>query len=316
MTNLPEKIIYPTPFAGADGAALATIKDGTDENLVNFADGFPSAYSSPKSNNGKFVTRGELNAIGNLATKNEFYRMCGGINTFDPEFAEKIGGYPEGAILDYFDGYKLTKVISLVGDNDFDFRSGLFGGKWQLLNQDNQTVINGAVIYEDSYIINPNYKAVTPLFALVAPLNGIVNIKCSNITYPTLTSTVYSDLPAISGQGIIGKVSDSIDDASVLPSFIAGTGKYESSIDWKGYKLFQGISSYSAVGCLSFFEDSNNSLSTSRNVQGIIDVEFSSVKKGQIISICAVCGSSGFGTNDYPCELSGNLSFDMKVSIL
>ena len=101
-------------------AALTEIEIATSNN-VNFADGFPSVYEAPSSNNGKFVTRGEMNAIGNLASANEFARACGGIVTFDQRLATKIGGYPRGAVLEMLSGLDYARVVSLVDDNLVDF---------------------------------------------------------------------------------------------------------------------------------------------------------------------------------------------------
>ena len=55
----PKRLYIPQPFASAEGAALTEIEAATSNN-VNFADGFPSVYEAPSSNNGKFVTRGIL----------------------------------------------------------------------------------------------------------------------------------------------------------------------------------------------------------------------------------------------------------------
>lgn len=128
--NFPSQLTYPRPFASLSDA-LAPIGDSQDADSINFSDGFPSVYSAPKSNNGKFVTRGEINAIGNLATVNDFYRMCGGINKFNPEFAQKIGGYAQGAILEFYDGNVVKKVVSLVDNNLVDYTSvGVDGVNW------------------------------------------------------------------------------------------------------------------------------------------------------------------------------------------
>ena len=116
----PKRLYIPQPFASAEGAALTEIETATSNN-VNFADGFPSVYESPSSNNGKFVTRGEMNAIGNLASANEFARACGGIVTFDQRLATKIGGYPRGAVLEMLSGLDYARVVSLVDDNLVDF---------------------------------------------------------------------------------------------------------------------------------------------------------------------------------------------------
>lgn len=122
--NFPSRLAMPVPFAN-DSDALATILDSQDSSgqAVNFRDGFPPAYSTPKSNGGKLVTRGEINALGNLASRNDYYRMCGGLNTFNQEFAKKIGGYANGAVLEYLTGGVVRRVISLRDDNLVDFTS-------------------------------------------------------------------------------------------------------------------------------------------------------------------------------------------------
>lgn len=130
------RLAITRPFASGDDATLTEIKSvAGEDNSVNYNDGFPAAYSTPKSNNGKYVSRGEMNAIGNLASQNQFYFMAGGINTFDQDFCEKIGGYPEGAVLKYLNNGYLYDVISLVDNNTFDFNiSGVDGIRWDYLS--------------------------------------------------------------------------------------------------------------------------------------------------------------------------------------
>lgn len=113
-------IAMPEPFAGSGSKTLpANTQD--DESGFSFPLGFSDAYSSPSSNNGKFVTRAQMNEIGNLATHNDFYRRCGGINTFDPAFADAIGGYPKGAILQYLRDGNLFYVVSNYDNNKYNF---------------------------------------------------------------------------------------------------------------------------------------------------------------------------------------------------
>ena len=114
------RLAMPCPFATDSGAALTPIANTTG-NDVNFHEGFPSVYSAPASNGGKFVTRGEMNAIGNLASQNQFYFLAGGINTFDEDFCTQIGGYPEGAVLEINEGNIIIKVISLKDNNKVNF---------------------------------------------------------------------------------------------------------------------------------------------------------------------------------------------------
>ena len=121
--NMPSRLYIPQPFASGDGSVIADLTpiDTISGDKVNFVDGFPSVYGSPTSQGGKLMTRGEMNAIGHLASVNEYYRRCGGINTFDPELAMKIGGYPRGAVLEIIEDLDYHKVVSLVDDNKVDF---------------------------------------------------------------------------------------------------------------------------------------------------------------------------------------------------
>lgn len=129
------RLAITKPFASGVDAILTPIANTAGEDSsVNFNDGFPAAYSAPKSNNGKYITRGEMNAIGNLASQNQFYFMAGGINTFDQDFCNAIGGYPQGAILNYLDGDKLLFVESLMDGNTNNFViNGVDGVSWRLL---------------------------------------------------------------------------------------------------------------------------------------------------------------------------------------
>ena len=133
MTSLemPKRIYMPCAFAGRNDATVAKILTRESSYNMNFPLGFPPAYGCPESGEGKFVSRGEMNALGYVATQNEFARACGGIVTFDPLLAEHIGGYPAGAVLDFLDGINYCKVVSIVDNNVVDFRNvGIDGVNW------------------------------------------------------------------------------------------------------------------------------------------------------------------------------------------
>lgn len=286
MISLPEKLIFPTPFAGGEGAALTPIKQSSDINKVNFSDGFPSVYSSPNSLGGKYVTRGELNAIGNLATKNDYYRMCGGINTFDPEFAYAIGGYPKDAILDYFDGVNLFKVISLEEDNMVDFRSGVFGGKWAKLGTND--VLQGSVIVGS---IEGGYKwsmlDVYPIGVFTALKTGIVSIRQKSLSFPALQQSTRTDTQ-LAGCGILCRVFDSVNNI-VYPSV-----ESSSEFDYENYSQISTFSSLSQIDP-PYGKYKYTALNLKRT-----PVE---VRKGQYISICLQNGGyadpANPATNNY-----------------
>ena len=134
-SQIPSRIAMPCPFGGFGSNNITPIKTvtGTD---VNFPDGFPSAYGAPTDTSGKFVTRKEMNAIGNLASNDLFYHKCGGLNTFDAAFCAQIGGYPKGAVLKMLgDNNTVFDVISLVDNNTFDFtENGIDNEHWKYMN--------------------------------------------------------------------------------------------------------------------------------------------------------------------------------------
>ena len=138
-SQIPSRIAMPCPFGGFGSDNITPIKTvtGTD---INFPDGFPSAYGAPTDTSGKFVTRKEMNAIGNLASNDLFYHKCGGLNTFDADFCASIGGYPKGAVLEYLMGNQLYYVMSLKDNNKIDFT-----GKTPTSSQSDAGITSGGV---------------------------------------------------------------------------------------------------------------------------------------------------------------------------
>lgn len=125
----------PCPFGGFGSDNIDPIAQVSGSD-VNYVDGFPAAYGAPSSNNGKFVRRKQMNAIGKLASNDLFYYKCGGLNTFDADFCAAIGGYPKGAVLKMLgDHNTVFDVISLVDNNTFDFtENGIDNEHWKYLN--------------------------------------------------------------------------------------------------------------------------------------------------------------------------------------
>lgn len=132
----------PTVPAGGDGEGL----------VVEYVQGSEASDYSVTvkeitriiltENVGKKFLIGDFNLIGYLGTLQQYRRQMGGIRTYDPAFAQVIGGYPKGSQLEYLqvfdratqvstrsDGfrflpsydYKLRKVLSLIDDNANDF---------------------------------------------------------------------------------------------------------------------------------------------------------------------------------------------------
>lgn len=121
-SQIPSRIPIKRPFA--EDGLLTSIADA-DGDTLNYLTGFPSVYSVPASSGGKYLGRGDINAVGNIATNDLFYHKCGGLNTFDADFAAKVGGYPKGAILKFVNGTYVYDVISLVDNNKVDFTGAM-----------------------------------------------------------------------------------------------------------------------------------------------------------------------------------------------
>lgn len=195
LINFPKRKPMPCPFGGGNDANITPIEMVSSQN-VNFYDGFPSVYGAPSANNGKFVTRKEMNAIGNLASNDLFYHKCGGLNTFDPEFALKIGGYAQGAVLQMLFGNDIVNVVSLVDNNMVDFtgmatqeqiQAGILPGSidgvnWRRCNADYS--VRETVLFSMPTTIVGNMIATTSATATVrsitslrATVTGIVTME-------------------------------------------------------------------------------------------------------------------------------------------
>lgn len=115
------KILFPTPFAGADANATE-IPITSGSAPITVADGFGSAYNAPKSQGGRYISRNDMNGVLKLATRDTSFRQCGGLYTFDESLCGMIGGYAKGAVLSFFDEEgTLHFVRSLVDHNTYNF---------------------------------------------------------------------------------------------------------------------------------------------------------------------------------------------------
>lgn len=194
-----EQQVIPEPFA-SESDAVSVISTGTPTNEISFKLGFPVAFSAPHSGGGEYILRGMMNAIGQLASKNEYFRQAGGLYQFNPEWAIANGGYPKNAVLDFLSGNKLYKVLSLVENNMYDYtgtvptssqissgiiQGGVDGIHWMYCN------VNQDVKYDDICDV-PNFKwpflskystsllnsiqDVFPIGYFVAPRDGILTV--------------------------------------------------------------------------------------------------------------------------------------------
>lgn len=160
-TSFPE-IYMPCPFAGeADkGGTSGTNRsnkfpDTKSAANVNMRTGFPSVYTQSRAANGKYLSRPDMNQLGYMATVGTFRRQAGCLNEYSTSFANLVGGYPKGAVLDYAvkesgSIVEVWKIVSLEDGNKTqpnadtiaDFKSGVDGKKWLKVAADFEYIEN------------------------------------------------------------------------------------------------------------------------------------------------------------------------------
>lgn len=292
-SEMPSRMPMSCPFASR--GETTTIGNVSDTSL-NFPDGFPSVYSSPASLGGKYVTRADINAIGHIATNDLFYHKCGGINTFDTEFATAINGYPKGAILDYYNGYEYVKVISLVDNNMSDFRNGIIDDYWMKLNQPDNNLAS-YYLKDQSVTLAYSINSFNNIYTFVAKKDGIItatinNFEKKNYSYQSGTSSNY-----ISGSALLFKIYSSTATTITPPAF----GNSSTNTLYNGYSVLNGLPTGQAI----FMKYS----STTRYPDSILPL----CKAGDIINIVGQNGPWEYDSGDY--QVGYNLSFNLSISI-
>lgn len=296
------------PFAGAEGAELANIDHVPNENddNLNFEEGFPSKYSSPSKDGGKFVTRGQINAIGNLASRNEYIRMCGGLNTFSKGMSDAIGGYPRGAVLDVLIGSQLFKAISLIDNNTFDVSAnGADGVAWAYLNQDEGDPTQPIFFYSQ----NIGQVGDTMLGVVQAKKSGgiivdsTINVESSG---ERAVDFDYSRTGAFTFSGCSLAIRDlgtSIPDSIPFPSVSIQNNNFIPN--WGNFKNLAG--NYAVIL-------NTNSGSFTKQELAAASGTFTGVTQGHYYAIALLMGEGDYGTGDVSYTLSAN-KFKVSGSI-
>lgn len=136
--------VYSTTSTNDFEIPAATSTTADDSCVLD--NGFLPITSTALDNGGKAPERKNFNGMFYLSTDQRFYLQNGGIITYNPDVATAIGGYPQGAILDYLDGTNYRKVISLIDDNQNNFVSDptlIDNVNWSYLNIGNYVSKSG-----------------------------------------------------------------------------------------------------------------------------------------------------------------------------
>lgn len=254
-----KRLAIKQPFATGAGSVVSGIGDSTSNN-INCIDGFPSVYEAAVSSGGKYVSRGDMNAIGNLASQTQFYFQAGGINEFDQAFATKIGGYPKGAVLDYLVGDKFFKVLSLVENNLIDYtgrspatgmtttEGTVDGVNWAYLNQDSVDP-RFSVCVLPNQIANASSNVIS---VFVAPTSGNLFVDGRFST----NSIAQSSIGEWMGAGLFAIEITSSDDISA-PTATSGFGGWTPIYSFTEFSI-NSETGYSAIQTSSFHVTKGN----------------------------------------------------------
>ena len=276
--QVPSRIAIKRPFA--ESGLITPIQDASGDS-VNYPQGFPSIYGVPASEGGKYVGRGEINAIGNVATNDLFYHKCGGINTFDAAFAAKVGGYPKGAVLQYLNGNYIYDVISLIDNNMFDFASSntIDGANWAYCNKETSSS-DRILVVESSTTVNANNSQGLLLGVFKAPKNGFIVFE-GNYTVNTQARAAATDTNA----GFAVALYDLGASYTTIPTLTAETLK-----NWKAI--------YTASTYCPKTQSPNSvfsaTVSFTLSVTPITDM----LTYGNFYAVAALCGEGGKKTAD------------------
>jgi hypothetical protein len=89
--------------------------------------------TSPATPPSRVITRQLMNRLFAQISGRQFLKQCGALDTFDQNVCDAIGGYPQGAVLQYLDGDILYDVVSMRDNNDTDYtKVGVDGINWRL----------------------------------------------------------------------------------------------------------------------------------------------------------------------------------------
>ena len=121
-------VITPTAIkfpVAKDGTRNNIPLNATGSNLASITEGFPDITMQSIDDGGLPPYGEDFNGLFYLATDYKAYLQDGGYITFDETVSNLISGYPQGAILDYYDENtnSYTKVVSLIDDNTYNFNT-------------------------------------------------------------------------------------------------------------------------------------------------------------------------------------------------
>lgn len=118
MGNFITLPLIPRPWASGGQTQEPIPENATGTNRASYQEGWPEITATPISEGGIPPNRLDFNGLGTLVTTYLYALQMGQYTTYDSAVANKIGGYPKGAILWYIaNGVPVYLVQSLIANN-------------------------------------------------------------------------------------------------------------------------------------------------------------------------------------------------------
>lgn len=222
--------VMPSEFcADGDKNTILTSPSTSNPQLANFSTGFPAITQTPIPNGGIPPERADFNGMFNLLSSALVYIQNGGQWTFVPEVSNAIGGYPAGAILNYYDAKKKVnkRVISNINNNVNNFlldpsQIGDSSKPW--------SYTENTPIVQD--LTNPSTETVPSTKAVADESSRIVSIMDTKVSKSgdTMTGT-------LTNNGVFVSQYDSVNYIARSKSLVKGTtptdGNKFVGYDWQ-----------------------------------------------------------------------------------
>lgn len=222
-SELIKPLAVQTPFAINGNKNIPSQNaTGTDTSSINL--GFLPITSEPLDDGGIAPERIDFNGMFYLSTDQRAYLQNGGYITYDPDVATVIGGYPQGAILNYLDSSgNFSQVRSLVDNNQYNFittPSYINGVYWQYVSG-KPTVIS---VLETIYPVGAIFIGTTstcPMAAIFGTWTLVAQDRClqgASTNYAPNT-TIAASLPNITGSNTYPAQNDNTTTSYVSGAF-------------------------------------------------------------------------------------------------
>ncbi|MEY1087334.1 hypothetical protein AB7160_00555 [Morganella morganii] len=131
----PKLIVKPFAKNGQKNVIPENYETSMESNQATWDQGFGQITMLPAAAGGLPPKGQDFNGIFNQISENIVYLSQGGRFKFSAEYAEAIGGYPKGSILQSDDEKK--EYLSLIDNNKVDFNTATdISASWKLVSTD------------------------------------------------------------------------------------------------------------------------------------------------------------------------------------